>query len=77
MTRAPISLPQARSFAQTSRRDLWWLFPAITVVYFLSFIVYSTWAAFQGAKALSIEYTPGGFSMSSEAIFRHFAEKAR
>jgi hypothetical protein len=48
MTRAPISLPQARAFGQTARRDTWWLFPAITFVYFLSFIVYSTWAAFQG-----------------------------
>ncbi len=49
MTRAPISLPQQRDFLKTTRRDLWWLFPAITLVYFLSFIVYSTWAAFQGS----------------------------
>lgn len=48
MTRAPISLPQQRDFLQTTRRDTWWLFPAITLIYFLSFVVYSTWAAFQG-----------------------------
>ena len=67
MTRAPLSLPQARSFAQTSRRDSWWLFPAITLIYFLSFIVYSTWAAWQGnhyfydgggAQYLSPMYSP-------------------
>lgn len=48
MTRTPISLPQPRAFLQTSRRDTWWLFPLITLIYFLAFIVYSTWAAFQG-----------------------------
>lgn len=54
MKTATISLPQAlpqpqqREFLKTSRRDTWWLFPAITLIYFLSFVVYSTWAAFQG-----------------------------
>lgn len=54
MSRAPISLPQSlpqpqqRGFLATTRHDKWWLMPAITLVYFLSFIVYSTWAAFQG-----------------------------
>jgi hypothetical protein len=54
MTRASISLPQAapqpraRPFLETSRHDGWWVMPAITLVYFLSFVVYSTWAAFQG-----------------------------
>jgi hypothetical protein len=57
MTRAPVSLPQTRAFGQTSRRDSWWLFPAITLVYFLSFIVYSTWAAWQGNHYF---YTGGG-----------------
>lgn len=54
MSRAPISLPQAlpqpqqRGFLATTRRDNWWVMPAITLIYFMSFIVYSTWAAFQG-----------------------------
>ncbi len=71
MTRAPLSLPQhlpqPRGFTHTNRRDTWWLFPTITVIYFLSFIVYSTWAAFQGthyflseggANYLSPMYSP-------------------
>ncbi len=54
MSRAPISLPQAlplpqqRGFLATSRKDNWWVMPAITLAYFLAFIIYSTWAAFQG-----------------------------
>jgi hypothetical protein len=54
MTRASISLPQAlpqpeqREFLKTTRSDTWWLFPTVTLVYFLSFIIYSTWAALQG-----------------------------
>jgi hypothetical protein len=33
---------------QTSRKDLWWVAPLLTFLGFMSFIVYSTWAAFQG-----------------------------
>ena len=53
MTRANLSLPQVkppapRGALQTNRRDTWWLFPTITFIYFLSFIIYSSWAALQG-----------------------------
>lgn len=48
MTQADIPLPQQRGFLQTARRDAWWLQPTITFIYFLAFVVYSTWAAFQG-----------------------------
>ena len=37
-----------RGFGETARRDLWWAQPLITFIVFGSFIVYSTWAAFQG-----------------------------
>ena len=40
-------LPQRR-FGETSRRDLWWLAPLLTFLGLGSFVVYSTWAAFQG-----------------------------
>jgi len=36
-----------KSFATTLRTDNWWLEPALVMFGFLSFIVYSTWAAFQ------------------------------
>jgi hypothetical protein len=37
-----------RSFGETTRRDLWWLPSVATFLGFSAFIVYSTWAAFQG-----------------------------
>ena len=41
-------LPQ-RGFGQTSRTDLWWITPLLVVCGLGTFIVYSTWAAFQNA----------------------------
>src|SRR3982751_6150878 len=37
-----------RGFGETSRKDYWWVVPLLTFLGFSSFIVYSTWAAFQG-----------------------------
>lgn len=45
----PIPLPQIRALGETSRKDAWWLQPAATFAGLFAFIVYSTWAAFQGA----------------------------
>jgi len=67
MTQGDLSLPQQRRFGQTLRRDAWWLVPGVTFLYFLAFIIYSTWAAFQGehyffsgvgAQYLSPMYSP-------------------
>jgi hypothetical protein len=74
MTRTPISLPQQRSFAQTSRRDLWWLQPLATFLGLGAFIVYSTWRAFEGAhfeygSLLSPMYSPLIFGDSHHAWF--------
>ena len=46
-----------RGFGETARKDLWWAQPLITFIVFGSFIVYSTWAAFQGVHYL---FTGGG-----------------
>ncbi len=35
-------------FGKTSRRDAWWVQPLITFLILTGFIVYATWAAFQG-----------------------------
>ena len=48
MTEAASATPGRTAFLQTSRNDTWWLMPLATAVGFLAFIVYSTWAAFQG-----------------------------
>lgn len=37
-----------RGFGETSRKDFWWVGSLLTFLGFSAFIVYSTWAAFQG-----------------------------
>ncbi len=37
-----------RAFGETKRPDAWWLQPLLALVGLSGFIVYSTWAAFQG-----------------------------
>ncbi len=44
------SLPKQRPFGATSRPDSWWLQPLAVFLGFSAFIVYSTWAAFQGVS---------------------------
>jgi hypothetical protein len=72
------SLPQQRRFGQTSRRDVWWIQPLLVFLGFSAFIVYSTWAAFQGnhywletggANYLSPFYSPEIFGTSPHAWF--------
>src|SRR5258706_5386550 len=48
MASAPTSLPIVRGFGATSRKDRWWLQPLLVFLGLSTFIVYSTWAAFQG-----------------------------
>src|SRR5687768_14118408 len=37
-----------RGFGETTRRDAWWLQPTAILLGLSAFVVYSTWAAFQG-----------------------------
>src|SRR4029453_9061468 len=37
-----------RKFGETTRRDAWWLQPLLVFLALSTFIVYPTWAAFQG-----------------------------
>ena len=39
-----------RRFGETSRRDKWWVSPALTAFVFGSFVLYTTWAGMQGAN---------------------------
>lgn len=48
MADARMSLPVVRHFGETTRRDLWWVQPLVVFLGLSTFIVYSTWAAFQG-----------------------------
>ena len=47
MTHAELTLPR-RSFGQTMRKDVWWAQPLAVFLGLGAFVVYSTWAAFQG-----------------------------
>jgi len=48
MSRTDLPLPQLRRLGETSRTDAWWVQPLLTFLGLGVFIVYSTWAAFQG-----------------------------
>ena len=52
----PVVIPlQPRGFGTTLRRDAWWAQPLVTFLVLGAFVVYATWAAFQGAH---YEYGP-------------------
>src|SRR5499426_3449427 len=48
MSEVASAMPSSMAFGSTSRPDRWWLEPAAAALGLLAFIVYSTWAAFQG-----------------------------
>ena len=69
----PLKLKQ-RSFGETMRRGAWWLSPLLTFLALSAFVVYSTWAAFQGEhyhfnNYLSPFYSPEIFGNSSHSLF--------
>jgi hypothetical protein len=41
--------PARRRFGETMRRDAWWVQSTVTFLLLAAFVVYATWAAFQGA----------------------------
>ncbi len=45
-----------RGFGQTMRPDAWWVQPLLTFLGLSAFIIYATWAAFQGAHYRSGPY---------------------
>jgi hypothetical protein len=63
-----------RKFGETSRRDAWWVQPLLVFLALSAFIVYATWAAFQGnhyeyGRYLSPFYSPLLFGDSHHAWF--------
>ncbi len=74
MNQLEATLPPPRSFAATSRIDVWWRQPLLIALGFVAFIVYSTWAAFQGnhyhfGPYLSPFYSPEIFGDSPHSWF--------
>ena len=73
MEQVQITIP-VRRFGETSRKDTWWVQPLVVFLGFSTFIVYSTWAAFQGEYYehlgyLSPMYSPELFGDSPHAWF--------
>jgi hypothetical protein len=70
-----VSVPLARrGFGQTTRRDVWWATPLAVFLVLSAFVVYATWAAFQGqyyawGPYLSPFYAPELFGDSPHAWF--------
>src|SRR5881296_1333631 len=67
------ALPR-RSFGETMRADTWWIQPLLVFVGLSTFIVYSTWAAFQGknyffGNYVSPFYSPELFGDSPHSWF--------
>jgi len=78
MLGADLQLPQLRPLGATARRDAWWVQPAVVVFMLGAFIVYATWAAFQGqhyhfagggAQYLSPFYSPEIYGNSPHSMF--------
>ena len=72
MPSAELSI-RSRPFGETSRRDAWWLQPAAIFIGLSLFVLYSTWAAFQGAHYtagpyLSPFYSPEIFGSSTHSL---------
>jgi hypothetical protein len=73
MAQMVIPLEQ-RPFGRTLRRDAWWVQPLLTFVVLGAFVVYATWAAFQGnhyeyGPYLSPFYSPLLFGDSPHSWF--------
>jgi len=73
MPQIDVPLVQGR-FGTTSRPDAWWFQPLLVFLGFSAFIVYSTWAAFQGKNYwfgpyISPMYSPELFGISPHAWF--------
>lgn len=67
---------QPRGFGQTMRKGAWWLPSLLTFLGFSAFIVYSTWAAFQGehysfGPYLSPMYSPLIWEASGQPLSHH------
>ncbi|MGH7956855.1 MAG: succinate dehydrogenase [Opitutaceae bacterium] len=73
MAQAELLLPPRR-FGATSRKDAWWVQPVVVFAGLSAFVIYSTWAAFQGRNYhfgpyLSPFYSPELWGESPHAWF--------
>jgi len=72
--RTEVSIASRRSFGETMRADVWWTQPLLVFIGLSIFIIYSTWAAFQGknyffGNYISPFYSPEIFGNSPHSWF--------
>jgi hypothetical protein len=78
----PVVIPlHPRGFGSTMRRDTWWVQPVATFLVLGAFVVYATWAAFQGnhyeyGPYLSPFYSPLLFGAGTHSWFGPWAQPA-
>jgi hypothetical protein len=70
----PAATLPPRSFGETMRSDVWWTQPLLVFIGLGAFVVYSTWAAFQGShyffgNYISPFYSPELFGASPHSWF--------
>jgi hypothetical protein len=70
----PAETLRRSAFGETARKDVWWLQPLLVFLGLGSFVVYATWAAFQGdhytfGPYLSPFYSPELFGSSPHSFF--------
>ena len=65
-----------KSFDATLSRSIKGVRDVVQISSGVAVIAESTWAAFSGARALTVEWAPGGFTMGSEEIFTHLSKLA-
>jgi hypothetical protein len=79
---AQVVIPlEQRGFGKTMRRDAWWVPSLVTLVVLGAFVVYATWAAFQGehyeyGPYLSPFYSPLLFGAGAHSWFGEWARPA-
>src|SRR5882672_865218 len=70
---APLVIARRR-FGETARRDAWWIQPLVVFLGLSTFLIYATWAAFQGkhytyGPYLSPFYSPVIFGDAPQSWF--------
>jgi isoquinoline 1-oxidoreductase beta subunit len=76
VVRPPVHGDSLKSFDATRAKAVPGVRDVVEVSSGVAVVATSTWAAFKGARALTIEWQPGGFTMGSDDIFAHLARVA-
>jgi CO/xanthine dehydrogenase Mo-binding subunit len=77
VVRPPVHGDSLGSFDATRAKAIKGVRDVVHISSGMAVVAESTWAAFKGARALTIQWQPGGFTMGSDEIFAHLARVAQ